>query len=392
MTRTADIVVIGGGINGCSIAYHLAKRGVKKVVLLERRHVASGPTGRSSGIIRQHYTIGTLAAMARDSLRTFQRFEEEIGGSAGFVQTGVVFIAGRQGAAALTRSVEAHQRLGIRTSVVSADDLHKMEPFLYHDDLACGAYEPDSGYADPALAANSFCEAAQREGVEVLQRTPVTGLKMERGEIRGVITEAGEIAAGTVINVAGPWGAQIAAMAGVEIPIIPSRHPVALLQRPARWRKPTPVWLDLVNGGYFKPEGRAGIVVGSIKTEEGEIRADLESSPETVEYETIAEYSEAIMKRFPVMNEGVAQGGWAGLYDVTPDWQPVIDRIPEVKGFYCAVGFSGHGFKLAPAVGTIMSELVLEGRCTSYDTSIFRSARFREGQLTRSQYDYCIIG
>ncbi|MBI3664438.1 MAG: FAD-binding oxidoreductase [Acidobacteria bacterium] len=392
MTKTAEIVVIGAGINGCSIAYHLAKRGVKNIVLLDRRHVAGGPTGRSSGIVRQHYTIETLAAMARDSRSVFERFEEEVGGSAGFVRCGVVFAASAVNEAALRKSVEMHQRIGIRTNVLSAEDLRRMEPFLLADDLACGAYEPDSGYADPALAANSYAEAAKREGVELLQKTRVVGLKIQRGQVHGVITDRGEIATHTVINVSGPWGAEIAAMAGAEIPITPSRHPVVLLQRPAQWRTPTPVWLDLVNGAYYKPDGRAGILIGSIKPAEGEVRADPETASETADYATIAAFSETIMKRFPVMNEGLAQGGWAGLYDVTPDWQPVIDQIPEAKGFYCAVGFSGHGFKLGPAVGVILAELVLDGRCTSYDIGIFRYSRFREGKLTRGEYEYSIIG
>jgi sarcosine oxidase subunit beta len=392
MRKTADVVVIGGGVNGCSIAYYLAKKRAGKICLLEKRYVASGPTGRSSGIVRSHYTIETLASMAKDSLQTFQNFEEEIGGSAGFVQTGVVFIASEKDSAGLINSVSMHQRLGIRECVLSRDELVKMEPLLNGEDLSCGAYESDSGYADPALTANSFCEAAVREGVEVSVRSPVTSLKVESNQIRGVITGEDEISTNTVINAAGPWGSQIAAMVGAEIPIIPSRHPVVLLQRPPQWRNPTPVWLDLVNGAYFKPEGLSKILVGSVKTEEGTVRADLNSYSEQVDYDTIAAFSEAIAKRFAVMEGGMAQGGWAGLYDVTPDWQPVIDRIPEVEGFYCAVGFSGHGFKLAPAVGKIVSELVMDGKCHSYDISVFRYERFRKGKLTSSEYAHKILG
>lgn len=392
MAETADVVVIGGGINGCSIAYHLAQKGVKKIVLVERRHIAGGPTGRSSGVIRTHYTLETLASMARDSLKVFQHFEEEIGGSAGYVETGVVFFVSEENATALRKSVEMHQRLGIRSSVLSVKELRTLDPYFHEEKVACGAYEPEGGYADPALAANSFAEAAKGLGVDVRQRTEVTGLKIERGKIQGVRTTTGDLAAPTVINVAGPWGGKIAAMAGAEIPIIPSRHPVVLLQRPPQWRQPTPVWCDLINGAYFKPEGRAGILIGSIKPEEGEVRSDVETFAERPSYEEVAAFSETIMKRFPVMREGQAQGGWAGLYDVTPDWQPVIDQVAEVQGFYCAVGFSGHGFKLGPAVGRIMAELVVEGQCKSYDISVFRYGRFREGKLSHGQYKYSIVG
>ncbi len=392
MKRIADIVVIGGGINGCSIAYHLAKRGIKRIVLLERRYIAGGPTGRSSGIIRQHYTIETLARMAADSLRIFQHFTEIFGGSAGFVQTGAAFLVSEDNAATLQETVAMHRRIGIRTNVFSSDELKKLDPFLSAEDLACGAYEPDAGYADPALAANSICNAACAMGVEVMQRSPVVGLKVERGQIRSVQTAQEEIETGTVVNAAGPWGSHIAAMAGVEIPITPSRHPVVLFQRPSQWRNPTPVWADFVNAVYFKPEGETKILVGSISSQEGQIRADPEAYAETADYETISTYSDSAVKRFPVMREGLAQGGWAGLYDVTPDWQPVIDRIPHVKGFYCAVGFSGHGFKLAPAVGTIMSELVIDGRSRTYDIAPFRFARFSEGSLSHSKYEHRIIG
>ena len=147
MAETADVVVIGGGINGCSIAYHLAQKGVKKIVLVERRHIAGGPTGRSSGVIRTHYTLETLASMARDSLKVFQHFEEEIGGSAGYVETGVVFFVSEENATALRKSVEMHQRLGIRSSVLSVKELRTLDPYFHEEKVACGAYDPEAtGY------------------------------------------------------------------------------------------------------------------------------------------------------------------------------------------------------------------------------------------------------
>ncbi len=265
-----------------------------------------------------------------------------------------------------------------------------MEPALYSDDIACGSYEPDGGYADPALATNSFCEAAQREGVEVLKRTEVTDLKIGAGAIKGVVTTKGEISTGTVVNIAGVWGAKVAAMAGVSIPIKISRHPVVILQRASTWRSLTPVWLDLIDGWYFKPERNTGMMVGSVQDIAEE--TDVTGYATVPTYEEIEAFSAAILKRFPVMEEGLAQGGWAGLYDVTPDWQPVIDKIPSAEGFYCAVGFSGHGFKIGPAVGKAMSELVLNGTCHSYDISLFRYARFQKKESSRGAYAFGIIG
>ena len=344
MHKTADAVIIGGGINGCCTAYYLAKKGMPNIVLVEKGHIASGPTGRSSGIVRQHYTHETVAAMARDGVNTWKNFAEEIGGDAGFVKCGVIFFAGEKDADVLRNTVAMHQRIGIRENLLSADELKKMEPALYADDIAWGAFELDGG----------------------------------------VCTSKGEISTDVVINVAGPWGGQIAAMAGVHIPIKVSRHPVVILQKPTSWRKPTPVWCDLITGWYFKPERNAAMMVGSMQ--DFDDAADIDGHSTIPSYQETETFSSAILKRFPVMEEGCAQGGWAGLYDVTPDWQPVVDRISEVQGFYCAVGFSGSGFKIGPSVGRVMAELVLDGKCTSYDIDLFRHARFQQKHSSRGAY------
>ena len=390
MTKTADVVVVGGGVNGCSIAYQLARRGIRNVVLVEKGHIASGPTGVSSGIVRQHYTNETLAAMARDSVRVFERFGDEIGGDAGFVQCGVVFLSGEDTAAELTSTVEMHRRIGIRESLLSAAELKAMEPHLFDEDVTCGAYDRDGGYADPTLAATSFADAAKRLGVNILQRTTVTGLRIDGGKMAGVQTDKGEIASNTVINAAGPWGAGLAAMAGIEIPITVTRHAVVVTQRPVAWRKPTPVWGDLIGGWYFKPDGQTGMMVGSVQDDHRGVDAD--NYVDIATHDEVVAASSALLRRFPIMEEGTARSGWAGLYDVTPDSQPVIDGIEHVPGFFCAVGFSGHGFKIAPAVGRIMSELVVDGHCRSYDIGIFRLDRFQTGDLHPSRYTYGILG
>ncbi len=391
MPKTAEVVVVGGGINGCSIAYHLGRRGMRNIVLVEKGHVASGPTGRSSGVVRQHYTTETLSAMARDSVRVFEHFEDEIGGDAGFVRCGVVFLSASENASVLASTVEMHQRIGIRESLLSPDELKAMDPQLFLEDIACGAYDPDGGYADPTLAATSFADAAKRLGVEVLQRTTVTALRVEGGRIAGVVTDKGDIESRTVVNAAGPWGAKLAAGVGVEIPLTVTRHPVVVMQRPLAWRNPTPVWGDLIGGWYFKPDGgNTGMMVGSVRDDHRAVDAD--SHRETPTHEEIVAASSAIVRRFPVMEDGTARKGWAGVYDLTPDSQPVIDRIESVPGFFCAFGFSGHGFKIGPAVGQIVSELVLDGQCRSYDISIFRHDRFQRGNLHPGGYNYSIIG
>jgi glycine/D-amino acid oxidase-like deaminating enzyme len=390
MSKTAEVIIVGGGINGCSIAYHLAKRGVRNIVLVEKGHVASGPTGVSSGIVRQHYTNPVLSAMARDSVRLWETFKDEVGGDAGFVRCGVVFLSAAQNADTLKATVDMHRSIGIKESLLTTDELRAMEPQLDAQDVACGAYDEDGGYADPTLAANSFADAAKRLGVEIMKRTTVTALRIDNGSIAGVVTDKGDIASGTVVNAAGPWGATLAAQAGVQIPITVTRHQVIVMQRPRSWRNPTPVWGDLIGGWYFKPDGETGIMVGSVQDDHRSV--DPDNYIDTATHDEIAAASGAILRRFPIMEDGIARSGWAGLYDVTPDSQPVIDRIPGVPGFFCAVGFSGHGFKIAPAVGRIMAELIVDGQCRTYDISIFRHDRFAAGDLHPSGYKYSIVG
>lgn len=242
------------------------------------------------------------------------------------------------------------------------------------------------------MTANSFCAAALWEGVEVLLGTEVTGIEIERGCVRGVVTTKGTLATEAVVNVAGPWGARIARMAGAEIPIAPSRHPVLVLERAPAWRSPTPVWGDLVTGWYFKPEGAHGIMVGCLSEIEKDRNVDVDGYAPKVQPDETLRYSQAIAQRFPVMLEGSATASWAGLYDVTPDGLPVIGAVPHVSGFFCAVGFSGHGFKTAPAVGRIIAEIVTTGASQTYDIDLFRYDRFKENELEHSRYAYHIIG
>ncbi|HZZ65249.1 MAG TPA: FAD-binding oxidoreductase [Candidatus Baltobacteraceae bacterium] len=389
---TADVVVIGGGVNGCSTAYHLAKAGLKNVVLVEKGHVASGPTGLSSGVVREYYTLEPLAMMARDSVKVLKNFHELIGGEAGFVQCGIVFVSGPADDAVIRESVDMHRRIGITEELLLPDRLLEMEPQLNTDGIAYGVYEPSGGYADPALVANSFANAAKREGVKILHNTEVTGIGVEGGRVTSVLTHGGPIYTENVVNLAGPWGRKISNMVGIEIPLTASRHPVQVLQRPESWRTPTPVWSDLVSGWYFKPEARHGIMVGSLTEVESDRDVEVEGYAMTTTFEEAAPYAEAITHRFPIMQDGSLTSGWAGLYDVTPDGVPIIDSFGEVRGFFCAVGWNGHGFKTSPALGALMAELITTGTCKTYDLTIFRHDRFDSNTSKMSRTAYAIIG
>ncbi len=391
MPHTADVVVIGGGCTGASIAFHLARRGVK-VALLEKNFLASGPTGRSSAIIRQHYSNEETARMARRSLSYFQNWDDVVGGDAGFVQTGFLMGARAQDVAALKANVELQQSVGINTQVVPVENLKELEPRLYTEDIVAAAYEPDSGYADPVSTTTGFAQAARRLGAEIHQQAEVRSIRLEGDRVRGVVTDKFEIETPIVVNAAGAWGRRVARMVGIDIPLEPSRHEVATFRRPPEFGPRHMIYADFVNMGYMRPETGELTLVGSIDPGDAAHLADPDHYDEGCNFETIVEFSERLARRYPIMEHGFSKGGWAGIYDITPDWNPILDRMPGVEGFYCAVGGSGHCFKLSPAIGELMAEFITEGRTTDVDISFFRFSRFAEGKPITGKYEYSIVG
>lgn len=392
MIKTADAVVIGGGVMGASIAFNLAKRGLGKVVLLEKDFLAAGSTGKSGAIIRQHYSNVVTARMALRSLRVFQNFADLVGGDAGFVETGFFIIVAPEHLEGLKANVALQQSVGINASVVSPEEVHDIDPHTYVDDLAAAAYEPESGYADPASTVTSFANAAKGFGAEVYQQTKVTGIKLDGDRVRGVVTNRGQIEAPIAISAAGPWTNIVAGMVGAELPVSPSRHQVATIRRPPGFGKSHAVYGDFTNMIYLRPETGELTLAGSIDPEEAEDKADPDNFNEGVDFEFISWSIERLCRRMPLLAQGVSRGGWAGMYSITPDWHPILDRMPGVEGMYVAAGFSGHGFKLSPAVGEMMAALIVDGHCEDPDITLFRASRFEEGDLVKGQYEYSILG
>lgn len=393
MHSTADVVVIGAGITGTSAAFQLAQRGLK-VALVEKRFIASGATGKSSAIIRQHYSNQVTARMALYSLRVFQNFADAVGGDAGFVTTGFVVLVDAKDRAGLAENVKMQQDIGVNTRVVSSDELRELEPGIAQARDLVGAYEPEGGYADPASAATSFAQAAQRHGAVVYQDTCVTNVTMDGGRVAGVQTSQGEIHASAVVNCANAWAPSIGRMVGVNLPIEASRHQVATFQRPPTHVLPHLTAADFVNQTYYRPEGSLLTLVGSIEASEAEQKSDPDHYNEAVDYEFIEDAAQRIRNRFTYMEHAVSKGGWSGIYDVTPDWHPIIDEVPSGSGFYVAAGFSGHGFKLGPAVGVMIADMVMRASMPTagLERSLFRYARFAENQPVRGKYEYSIVG
>jgi sarcosine oxidase subunit beta len=391
VSQSCDVVVIGGGIMGCSTAFQLAKRGLD-VAVVDKGSIGFGPTGQSSGIIRQHYSNELTARMAIYGLRTFQNFNERVGGECGFKQTGFVLMAPAADREALEANLEMQRGLGIRTELLSIEGLEELVPGIEEPDRVAAAYEAEGGYADPYLTVNAYAAAARRHGARILQDTEVTAIRFEGDRVVGIDSTQGSMDAPAVVNCAGPWGARVAAMAGVELSIVPCRVQVVTMQRPDTRRSDHPVVVDFVHGGYVRPETGDLLVAGLLDPVEPDTPVDPDSFDVDVDRSFQVELAQRLSRRLPALEDCGITGGYASLYDVTPDWHPVLDEVPPSSGFYLCTGFSGHGFKLGPAVGMMMADLVIKEGVSECDPYLFRLGRFAEHDTVPASYSVNLAG
>lgn len=393
MAETADVVVIGGGIIGTSIAYNLAKRGAGKVLLLEKYFIAAGATGKSSAIVRQHYSHPITARMAAKSLEIFRNFDDVVGGECGYRNVGFLVSADAASYPGLKRNVEMMQRLGIKTTILSPAEIKELVPQFNTADIVAGAYEPEGGYCDGALTANAYANAAKRLGAVVRTRTGVKRILHQSGRVTGVETEQGEvIAAPVVVNSAGGNAMKLARELGMELPVVNIRHPICTFRRPSDFAKPHPVYGDFINQIYFRPEGEMLTIVGTISHEHCEHNIDPDNYYQGVEPEMIARISERLIRRVPAMADALSIGGYSGFYDVSQDEYFILDKVPGVEGAYVTSGMSGHGFKHGPVIGEMMADFILHGASKEFDIREFRFSRFAEGKLFGSSYEFATIG
>jgi glycine/D-amino acid oxidase-like deaminating enzyme len=386
LAQTAEVVVIGGGVTGCSIAYHLVQRGVRGVVVVEKSFLAAGATGKSSACIRQHYSTAETCRMVVRSLRFFETFADRTGGRpASFVRAGYLLGVDDRLRAPMEASVALQRSVGIDTRLVSPAEMRDIEPRLRVDDFTAGCYEPDAGYADPSQTTHGFAGAARDGGARIVEEAEVLGIDTAGGRVTGVRTTRGAIAAPVVVNAAGIWGDRIGRMVGVDVPITVCRHRISFISRPPAAAAPHPLVYDFVKNIYTRPETGGLTLVGPLESDALHDQADPDRYEEGVRFDETLDAMERAAHRFPVMEQGEVARGYAGCFDVTPDWHPILDEGP-VAGFYLAVGFSGHGFKLAPAVGDMVARLVTEGKKPTDDVHVFRLSRFAEGRPIRGTY------
>lgn len=385
MQASADVIIVGAGVQGASLAFHLARRGAR-VTVLERGSVGAAATGRSSGFVRMHYDLESESRLAWASFPYFTDWRDRVGsGDPGFVRTGFLHLVPEALAANLRSNVAMQQRIGINTSVVTPAEAGRLVTDAFTDDVAVGAYEPDSGYADPSGTAAGFMAAARAHGASLVQGCRVASVAVAGEAVVGVETDGGRIAAPVVVDAAGAWAPELAASIGLDIPVQAWRHDTAYFGLPDGRATDFPIVIDDVNQVYFRPEGSEMMLVGLEAGNELGGSPDRPMAPmrQTIVEEMIAR----LCARVPWMVAGTLRTSHGGQDGMTPDQRPILGRAGP-DGFILACGFSGTGFKTAPAIGACLAELILDGQATTVDIGAYGLERFAEGRLLVGEHPY----
>jgi sarcosine oxidase, subunit beta len=383
-----EVVIVGGGLEGCAAAWALARRGITDVTVLERDTVGSGGTGKSSGIVRCHYGVSSLAAMATRALEFFEEHADEVG----FHQTGYVVGVGPENVAALRASMVDQRAVGVRTEDIAADEVQRLWPVADLSPFGAFAWEERGGHGDAYRTAQWFAAAARAAGVTVRQGAAVRALAASGGRVTGVeLADGSTVGADAVVVAAGPWSVGLLAAQGIDLPITVHREQIVLID-PGRDLGPVPVFSDLVSLQYVRPESGGEILFGNSDLAVLEpADPDAYSNRATDAFVELA--VDKVGTRFPGLDAASIASTYAGCYDVTPDFNPAISRT-GIDGLVVAAGFSGHGFKISPSVGRLVADLVLDGRSGDPDVpeADFRLARFAEGDLLRTPHPYVGAG
>jgi sarcosine oxidase subunit beta len=371
MARTADYLIIGGGIVGSSIAYHLARRGAGKIVVLEQATLGSGSTSKAAGGIRAQFGAEVTIRMSLYAQNVYRHFEEEFGVTADYHEVGYLFLLTTPNELdSFKKNVAFQNALGVPSTILSPAEVGEMVPAVKIDDLAGASYCATDGTAGPSEALQGFVLRGRELGVDFVEGSPVVAIELEGGRVRAVRTPTESFETSLVVNAAGPWASQIGRMVGVELPVRPLKRHIWITERFDEIPGPTPQTIDFHSGFYFRKELESVMWSGGDMLERWSFDTE-------VEWDQLQEAVEKAVKRVPILADARVMRGWAGLREVTPDHLPIIGPLPGLEGFVCANGFSGHGFMHAPASGRLVSEMLLDGR-TFLDISPFRYERFSE--------------
>lgn len=383
--RTADFVILGAGVMGASIAFHLARRNAGRILVLDKEHVGSGGSSRSSALVRMHYSFAPEVQLALVSLKIFQHWHEIVGEAGEFRRTGFVRIVHPGETERLKRNVAMQRRLGANVELIDRRQLQGLETDWAVDEVELAAYEPESGYGDGNVAANDFLSRARELGATYLSKARATSLVIEGGRIRSIQTESGPIQAAVVIAATGPWTRPLMQSTGFDPPIETEYHQVAILKNAPDMKAGGCACIDSVTATYFRSDGGDKFLIGDFY---GKRPADPDNFPQRASDTELEEIIERASKRVPKLENAEVMRGVTGVYDMTPDARPLLGPVPGVEGLYLCAGFSGMGFKISPAIGLVMSELILDGAATTVDISAFRPTRFAEGKPIRAEFEY----
>lgn len=378
MIDTAEVVIIGGGVVGSSIAYHLAEAGCTDVVIIEREEQQGmGATAKSAGGVRAQFATPINIQMSLYSIAFFARFEEVTGHTAGYKPHGYLFLATNQAQFDyLKANRETQMKLGLNNvDLLTAADVKGMLPFARAADVVGGTFCQTDGFVDPYSVMRGFMLRARERGVRVWLETEVTGISVEAGRVTGVETSKGSVSTRAVVNAAGPWAAAVARMAGAELPVEPLRRQIVKTEPFSKLPARLPMIIDMSNGFHFRREGESFLLAWPDKEETFGFKTSFD-------YDFVEKILTRAVERVPVFAEAEVNPRrcWAGLYEVTPDHHAIIGRAPSVDGLYFANGFSGHGVMHAPATGRVVSELILHGEPRAVDASPLGPERFAEGR------------
>lgn len=375
--NTADIVIIGGGVMGASAAYHLAKCGMKNIVLLEKEEFfGTGATGRCAGGVRYQFSTEINVKLSIESLPMIGRFKDEIGQDVNYRKCGYLLIATNEKDATIFRhNVELQNGLGVQTQLLSGDEVRARLPLMKFEDAIAGTFNQEDGIVDPNSVVAGYVSAAQKIGVKALTRAEVKGIRVSGGEVEAVETTQGVIQTRMILNAAGPWAGQIGEMAGVQIPIVPIRRQMFTTNPLKEIPEDFPFVIDFAQSLYFHREGEGLLIGMSNQNEKPGFDQNIDEDFEFVNLE-------AAIERLPLLERASRASHWAGLYEVTPDAHPIFGGS-SIKGFTICAGFSGHGFMHGPVAGKLMSEYILDGKFSTLDVSMLDLARFKEERLIK---------
>jgi sarcosine oxidase subunit beta len=387
--QSYDAIVIGAGVIGSSVAYHLARLGARQVLVLDRLQIGAGTSTQSSGILRTHYSVIENVELAKRSWSVFKDFAGYLGdeeASAGLVKCGYLICAPEgPKLEPLRQSLAGQERMGVEVRLIDRAAARELLPIAHFDDAALIGYEPEAGFADAYLVATGFARAARRLGVKIMEGVNVERLLMEGGKVVGVQTSQGTFHSSTVISTQNIWATDIEKWTGVPTPVKPERHAVLALEGPEAYSFQMPVFKDLGSPGMLYCRSYGGNQMLVSEGTVGETLAEPDNEQGDIPMDYVVEVGAQVAERFPSFGEAGLASSWTGVYDVTPDWNPVLGRLPDVPGLVVGYGFSGHGFKLSPGVGLVLAQEAL-GLPTEVPLAPYAHERFRSGHLLTGRY------